>query len=278
MTRQPLLDSYTGPGRPSAARAGGGSAAGHHCSTRGPCVHPGLAGLSCASCDLSAATADDRQDYCAADASGHSMVCVRRLVPSPVSPSASYVTYVLHRRHLVYIAQVQSRSASTFALLLGAAATKHCRKPPRGQRRPFCGCCSSTRQRCLTRRSRCTPLVARRCRLLQGRHCRRPDLWPQQHCWVCSRVGHYHNIMPSSHVTVSPTYMPQICPDVTCSLYRYCNNRPSAGLPYELPSVTSAPVDADTSAPGTPARQHAMVLTTGSFSPGRCAGDAGNAC
>lgn len=45
----------------------------------------------------------------------------------------------------------------------------------------------------------------------------------------------------------------------------------SAGLPYELPSVTAAPVDADAAAAGTPARQHAMVLATGSFSAGRCA-------
>jgi hypothetical protein len=44
-----------------------------------------------------------------------------------------------------------------------------------------------------------------------------------------------------------------------------------AGLPYELPSVTVAPVDADAAAAGTPAQQHAMVLATGSFSAGRCA-------
>ena len=45
-----------------------------------------------------------------------------------------------------------------------------------------------------------------------------------------------------------------------------------AGLPYELPSVTAAPVDADAGAPSTPAQQHAMVLAAGSFSAGRCAG------
>ncbi len=58
---------------------------------------------------------------------------------------------------------------------------------------------------------------------------------------------------------------------VSCSLYA-CNHLLSpAGLPYELPSVTAAPVDADASAPGAPAQKHAMVLATGSFSAGRCA-------
>lgn len=49
-------------------------------------------------------------------------------------------------------------------------------------------------------------------------------------------------------------------------------NKPTmvAGLPYELPSVAAAPVDADAAAPGVPGQQHAMLLATGAFSAGRC--------
>lgn len=43
----------------------------------------------------------------------------------------------------------------------------------------------------------------------------------------------------------------------------------AAGLPYELPSLTAAPVDGDPSAPAAPAGQTALLAATGAFSPGR---------